>query len=89
MSKKYYVDLDNTLCLTNNNDYENSIPIMERINYVNEFKKLGNNITIWTACGSNSGIDHTELTKTQLEKWGILYDELLMGKPSYDIYIYI
>jgi len=87
MSKKYFIDLDNTLCFTFGNDYTNSKPIEERIRYVNQLKEEGNNITIWTARGSTTGIDHKELTKKQLEEWGVKYDDLLMGKPSYDIYI--
>ena len=87
MSKKYFIDLDNTLCSTEKSDYNNSKPILERIEYVNELKKNGNHITIWTARGANSGIDHKELTLNQLDKWNIQYDELLMGKPNYDIYI--
>jgi hypothetical protein len=63
------------------------MPIFERIQYVNELKKKGNHITIWTARGSNSGIDYSELTKKQLETWKIDYDELKIGKPDYDIYI--
>ena len=47
----------------------------------------GNYITIWTARGAKSGIDHRELTLKQLAEWNIQYDELLMGKPDYDIYI--
>ena len=84
---KYFVDFDNTLCLTKDNDYTNSEPIFERINYVNELKDKGNYITIWTARGSNSGIDHKDLTVKQLNDWNVKYDELLMGKPSYDVYI--
>ena len=87
MSKKYFIDLDNTLCFTCGNDYVNSKPIEERIRYVNKLKEDGNNITIWTARGSRSGIDHKELTIQQLEEWGVKYDDLLMGKPSYDVYI--
>jgi mannose-6-phosphate isomerase-like protein (cupin superfamily) len=85
---RYFIDLDNTLCITNNSDYENSVPIIERINHVNEIKKEGNTVVIWTARGASSGIDHTELTKKQLKEWNILHDELLMKKPYYDIYIY-
>lgn len=85
--KKYFIDLDNTLCKTENSDYVNSTPIIERINYVNELKMAGNHITIWTARGANSGIDHSELTKKQINDWNIQYDELLMGKPNYDVYI--
>ena len=50
-------------------------------------KKEGNYITIWTARGATSGINHSELTKKQLANWNVQYDELLMGKPDYDIYI--
>jgi quercetin dioxygenase-like cupin family protein len=85
--KRYFIDLDNTLCKTENSCYANSVPIIERIQYVNEIKSAGNHITIWTARGATTGIDHTELTKTQLTEWGVQYDELLMGKPNYDIYI--
>ena len=83
----YFIDLDNTLCITKNSDYKNSTPIIERIRYVNELKKNGNKVTIWTARGATSGIDHQELTLKQLNEWGIDYDNLLMGKPNYDIYI--
>lgn len=87
MSANYYIDLDNTLCHTINSNYEKSTPIIERIEYVNSLKKAGNHITIWTARGSTSGINHEELTKKQLSEWNIHYDKLLLGKPSYDIYI--
>jgi quercetin dioxygenase-like cupin family protein len=84
--KKYFIDLDNTLCKTTNSDYPNSTPIKERIDYVNQLKTNGNHITIWTARGSTSGIDHRELTIQQLQEWNVLYDELKMGKPDYDFY---
>lgn len=87
MPKKYFIDLDNTLCITQNSNYDNSTPILERIEYVNNLKKEGNYITIWTARGATSGINHSELTKKQLDHWNVQYDELLMGKPDYDIYI--
>ena len=82
-----FIDLDNTLCFTTGNDYNNSTPITERVRYVNELKQQGNHITIWTARGARSGIDHRELTIKQLNDWCVQYDELLMGKPNYDIYI--
>lgn len=87
MSKKYFIDLDNTLCINENSEYENSIPIQERIDYVNNLKNEGNEITIWTARGSTSGINYRELTLRQLNEWNINYDILLMEKPNYDIYI--
>jgi len=84
---KYFIDLDNTLCRTIDSDYENSIPIVQRIKYVSDLKAQGHHVTIWTARGSSSGKDHSELTKKQLKEWDVSYDELLMGKPSYDCYI--
>ena len=87
MPKKIFIDLDNTLCFTSGNDYINSKPIEERIRYINLLKEEGHFITIWTARGSITGIDHKDLTRKQLEEWGVKYDNLLMEKPSYDIYI--
>lgn len=85
---KFFIDLDNTLCRTVDGDYKTSEPIEERIHYVNDLKKdISNTITIWTARGSRSGVDYEELTKQQLDFWGVHYDELLMKKPDYDIYI--
>jgi quercetin dioxygenase-like cupin family protein len=83
---KIYVDLDNTLCRTNGSGYFNSTPILERISYFNSLKEQGNHITIWTARGQRSGIDYEELTRSQLQRWNVLYDVLLMKKPDYDIY---
>ena len=87
MVRKVFLDLDNTLCFTTGNDYNNATPITERVRYVNDLKQQGNHITIWTARGATSGIDHRELTIKQLNEWCVQYDELLMGKPNYDIYI--
>lgn len=85
--KKYFVDLDNTLCRTIDGEYDKSTPIQSRIDHVNELKMAGNHITIWTARGSRSKIDYKDLTVRQLAEWGIQYDELLLGKPDYDIYL--
>lgn len=82
---KIFVDLDNTLCITEKGDYNNSIPIIERIEYFNSLSQ-GNTIIIWTARGSRSGIDYEELTKQQLHNWNVSYDTLLMQKPDYDVY---
>ena len=80
------MDLDNTLCRTEGSDYISAIPIVERISHINQLKASGHHITIWTARGGRSGKDHRELTARQLQEWGVLYDDLLMGKPDYDVY---
>ena len=88
----YIVDIDNTICLTRKDvegrwDYPNSVPYEGRIEKINELYDDGNTIIYWTARGSGSGIDWTELTKQQLDSWGCKYHEVRLGKPSYDIWI--
>lgn len=83
---KIFVDIDGTICITKNG-YENSIPIQKNINKINALYDEGHHITYWTARGGNSGEDWTSLTKEQLQKWGCLYHELELGKPSYDVVI--
>lgn len=85
-----YVDIDGTICNTPEgveDKYLHSTPIPERIAEVNALYNAGHHITYWTARGSASGLDFTELTKKQLKYWGCLYHELKMGKPSYDLCI--
>ena len=82
-----YVDLDNTLCITNGLNYEKSITINERILKINSLYS-SNKIVIYTARGSKTGIDHRVLTENQLKKWGVKYHELNIGnKPVFDLLI--
>jgi mannose-6-phosphate isomerase-like protein (cupin superfamily) len=85
--KKYFIDLDNTLCRTVDGLYHQSIPIEERIERVRMLKLQGHHITIWTARGAKSGIDYMDLTLKQLKEWNVPYDCLSMEKPDYDVYI--
>lgn len=82
-----YVDIDNTICKTNNTDYINSKPINNRIDKINQMFENGDKIIYWTARGTLSGINYTELTKKQLENWGCKFHKLKMGKPCYDLFI--
>lgn len=82
-----YVDIDNTICITNGSDYENSIPIIENIEKINKLFYEGNEIVYWTARGMKSRINHYVLTKQQLKKWGCVYTKIKMKKPSYDLFI--
>ena len=84
---KYYIDLDNTLCKTIDSNYKESIPIIERINKVKELKEKGHQIIIWTARGNNSKIDYMNLTYNQLKLWEVPFDQIILGKPSFDILI--
>lgn len=87
----YMVDIDGTICRTPRvNDvhrYDMSSPIKHRIEEINKLYDQGHTIIYWTARGSGSGIDWTELTHKQLNDWGCKYHEARLGKPSYDIWI--
>lgn len=42
---------------------------------------------MFTARGTATGLDRREVTRSQLERWGVAYDELHLGKPSADVYV--
>jgi len=85
----YIFDIDGTLCtLVNDAKYENAKPLEERIHKVNALYNKGHYIKLFTARGSSTGIDWTELTKKQLSLWQIKYHELIMNKkPHGDLFI--
>lgn len=67
--------------------YANNTPNKEIINICNKLYASGNKIVLYTARGSGSGIDWSDITKQQLEKWGLKYHQLYFGKPAADFYI--
>jgi histidinol phosphatase-like enzyme len=84
---RIFIDIDETICRSPNKDYTNSVPIKENIDKANKLYEQGNYIVYWTARGSSSGIDWTQLTHEQLKNWGVKFHELRLGKPSYDLFI--
>ena len=72
----YCFDIDETLCKSKNLDYTMSTPYPDRIKAVNELYDKGFTIKLYTARGSKTGIDWSELTKQQLSDWGLKYHEL-------------
>lgn len=95
---KFFVDIDNTITKTenaktdkdaaiNSDVYATAEPLTDRIDEVNVLYDAGHEITYWTGRGTVSGIDHTELTKKQLDSWGAKYHHILMGKPDFDYFI--
>lgn len=90
-------DLDNTLVTYPEipGDYSTVKPIKKMIDLLLFFKKQGHEIIIYTARRmethkSNIGKvikDIAMTTFVTLEKFGILYDEIIFGKPIADIYI--
>ena len=96
MKKKVFLfDLDNTICLTKKNHYSKSKPIKKMILRINLLKEKGHIIKIFTSRYMGRNNENYKLVKKkyhnktnkQLKKWGVKFDELILGKPSYDIFI--
>ena len=79
--------MDNTLCATTDNEYENSIPLYSTIDYLNKLHEEGNHITIWSDREMKTGICYTNLIVQQLERWNVKYDKLILYKPEYDVIV--
>lgn len=82
-----YVDIDNTIFKTSSTDYTKSIPMLERINIINNLYDSGHTIIYWTARGTGTSKNWLELTKHQLKRHNAKYHELRFGKPIYDMFI--
>jgi hypothetical protein len=88
-------DLDGILCSLTDGRYENAVPNREAIQVANALHDRGCKIVIYTArfMGRNDQDviaaykEGYELTRRQLQKWGIRYDDLFLGKPSFDVLI--
>lgn len=91
----YCFDLDNTLCNTIDKDYNNATPIHEMVDRVNYLYNNNHEIIVFTARGMgkfNGDVNkvynvYYKMTETQLRKWGIKYHKLILGKPSFDLFI--
>ena len=82
-----YVDIDNTICSQEVEEYEKAVPWNDNIDKINKLYDEGHHITYYTARGSSTGINWYNLTKQQLDHWGCKYHKLKMGKPAYDLLI--
>jgi hypothetical protein len=80
-------DLDGTLCTATEGAYERADPVPWAIARVNGLRRQGHRIIVFTARGTATGIDWEPLTRVQLARWGVAYDELRFGKPSADVFI--
>ena len=98
---RYCIDIDGTICSpTVGRDYHKAEPWQDRIKVLNKLYDEGNYIIYFTAraMGRFADLPHSvasvkakevlfELTKQQLEEWGVKYNELIMGKPHADFFI--
>ena len=85
----YCFDVDGTICSgVDDSDYYAAMPNLQVIAELNRLFDRGNIIKIMTGRGSVSNKDYTDLTKRQLEEWGVKYHELIMNtKPHADLFV--
>ena len=83
----YYVDIDNTICITTSADYSLSVPISSSIDKINRLYDEGNTIVYYTARGGTTKTDWREHTEKQLKNWGCRYTSLDLSKPQFDFII--
>ena len=92
--KTFVIDIDDTICFTNNRDFENSTPNTKVIDKINELYNKGWKIVLFTARGAKSCktieekvLKYWDVTTKWLEKNNVLYNELIFGKMNADYYV--
>lgn len=88
-SKKIVIDLDDTISITNDGKYTESVPNIEVVESLRKYKNLGYEIIIYssrnmrTYSGNIGEINvHTlPIVLDFLKKYNIPYDQVIMGKP--------
>ena len=86
-NKVYVFDIDGTICTNTNGTYESARPYEVMIKKINSLYE-NNKIVMMTARGATTGIDWSDFTAKQLQKWGVKYHELVMNQKPYG-YIYV
>ena len=92
---RYCFDIDGTICHTpsdpdgHNVRYWDATPFPYMVERINQLYDEGNYIILMTARGRGSGKNWTELTRQQMDKWGIKYHEIepMFHKPHAHIFI--
>lgn len=86
--KTFCFDIDGIIAtIVPTTQYNQAQPITEMIQLINFLYDQGHHILLFTARGSMTGIDWTEVTKRQMEEWNVHYHTLQFGKPAADYYI--
>lgn len=88
-------DIDNVICKTQGLNYKKSKKIQKTINLINELYENGFFIKIFTARFMGRNNENIlkakrqgyKFTVKQLNKWGLKYNKLYFGKPTFDIYV--
>ena len=88
-------DIDNVVCSTKSSNYKKSKPNKNAIFKINELFDKGHEIILFTSRFMGRTKQNKKksyqlgynLTKKQLKNWGVKYNKLIMGKPSYDLIV--
>ena len=95
MKKKIFCfDIDGVICKTHKSNYKSSRPIKKSIEIINNLYQK-NYIIIFTSRYMGRNKDNIKKAKAQgykktllqLKSWGLNFDELRFGKPSYDFFL--
>ena len=98
MDKKVIIcDIDGTICSQrvfskerapdDEVSFREAVPFPKRIEYMNSLYDDGHYIIYWSARGYDSGINFLEDSRKQLDSLNVKYNECVMFKPNYDIFI--
>lgn len=95
VAKTMVIDVDDTILVTKNRDYENSTPVVDVIEKLREAREAGWYIILFTARGmgrSNGDIESVreEVTReieTFCSRFDVPYDEIMLGKPWAAMYV--
>ena len=87
--KKIVIDLDDTISITENGKYLESIPNLQVVEKLREYKELGYDIVIHSSRNMrtyNNNIGEINVHTLPvvidfLNKYNIPYDQIIMGKP--------
>jgi hypothetical protein len=93
--KKLCFDIDGVICRTVKSNYKNSKPNHKAIKVINELYYQGHYIIIFTARYMGRNKENILLAKkqgykftsNQLKKWGLKFNKLIFGKPSFDLVV--
>ena len=94
--KKICLDIDGVICkVRKDNNYKFTKPIKKNIKFINKIPRDKYKIILFTSRFMGRTNDSKKkaiqigykFTKKQLKKWQLEYDQLIMGKPSYDLIV--
>lgn len=86
--RKFVFDIDGVIAkIQKDLDYSLSEPDEKMVEIINKLYDMGNYIVLFTARGYVTGKDWSDVTKQQMERWGVKYHELKFGKPNADFYV--